>query len=267
MRNRLVNQFSDCAVNGDGHVQLPLLPDACWLRGKARGLLMTFAGAPKPVGRRGAGISRPSVKNAILAEGRRKAIVEAAVGVFYKKGYHVSRIIDVAKAAGVSHGTIYNYVRCKEDLLYLVCDEHFRGHEDIVSRAIAQAKTPEQTLDALLQANIEVINKYRRHFVVMLRELHHVSPAKRRAFFALAAEQRKYVQKVLLGVSKDTPLLIEDPVITANILVYLPKLIVSRGWDMRGVIDEEAINSAVFNFMRRGLGLSVQSGLRRQKVR
>jgi AcrR family transcriptional regulator len=212
----------------------------------------------------GPGISGPSVKNAILAEGRRRAIVKAAVDVFYEKGYHVSRILDVAKAAGVSHGTVYNYVSCKEDLLYLICEEHFRGHEEIVEQAVAQAKTPRQTLDALLRANIEVIARYRKHFVVMLRELHHVERVKRRAFFGLAAEQRKYIQKILREVSKDGRLIIENPLVTANILVYLPKLIISRGWDMRGEVDEETINEALFSFMQRGLGLRAKSPRRRK---
>ena len=105
---------------------------------------------------------------------RRKAIVQAAVEVFFEKGYHVSRIVDVAEAAGVSHGTIYNYVSCKEDLLYLVCEEHFRGYEEIVGGAIAKARSPREKLEALLRATIEVVFKYRKNFVVMLRELHHV---------------------------------------------------------------------------------------------
>jgi AcrR family transcriptional regulator len=212
----------------------------------------------------GPGISGPTVKNAILAEGRRRAIVKAAVDVFYEKGYHVSRILDVAQAAGVSHGTVYNYVSCKEDLLYLICEEHFRGHEEIVERAVGQAKTPRQTLDALLRANIEVIAKDRKHFVVMLRELHHVERVKRRAFFELAAEQRKYIQKILREVSKDGRLIIENPLVTANILVYLPKLIISRGWDMRREVDQETINEALFSFMQRGLGLRAKSPRRRK---
>lgn len=225
---------------------------------------MTLAGNLKSKRAYGPGVSEPSVKNAILAEARRAAIVKAAVDVFYKKGYHVSRVLDVAQAAGVSHGTIYNYVSCKEDLLYLICEEHFRGHEEIVERAVAKAKTTPQTLDALLRANIEAVAKYRKHFVVMLRELHHVEPAKRRAFFDLAAEQRKYIQKTLREMSKDTRLAIENPVVTANILVYLPKLIISRGWDMRSEVDEDTINETLFNFMQRGLGLRGKPSRRRK---
>ena len=47
----------------------------------------------------------------------------------------------------------------------------------------------------------------------------------------------------------------EHPLITANILVYLPKLIVSRGWDMKNEVDDQTISDALVAFMQRGLGL------------
>jgi AcrR family transcriptional regulator len=233
----------------------------CALQGRSE-LHMSLLGDLKTKGTFGPGVSDASVKNSILVKARRSAIVQAAVEVFFEKGYHVSRIVDVADAAGVSHGTIYNYVSCKEDLLYLVCEEHFRGYEEIVGAAVATAKSPREKLDALLRATIEVVLKYRKHFVVMLRELHHVESSKRRAFFALAAEQRKYIQKVLCDVSKESPLLMENPLITANILVYLPKLIVSRGWDLKNEVDDRTMTDALVAFMRRGLGLRKESARR-----
>ncbi len=198
------------------------------------------------------------VKNAFLVQARREALVSAAVNMFCDKGYHLTRIIDVANAAGVSHGTIYNYVTCKEDLLYLICEDHFRGYEEIVAAALEKASSPRERLDALLRATIDVISKYRKHFVVMLRELHHVEPSKRRAFFNLAAEQRKFVQSILKDVAKHEPILIGDALVTANILVYLPKLIVSRGWDLKGKVDDETVAQTLFAFMQRGLGLRPQ---------
>lgn len=201
--------------------------------------------------------SGASVKNVVLVQARRGALVRAAVDLFCDKGYHLTRIIDVANAASVSHGTIYNYVSCKEDLLYLVCEDHFRGYEEIVAAALEKATSPRQRLDALLRATIDVIFKYRKHFIVMLRELHHVESSKRRAFFSLAAEQRKFVQSVLKDVAKHEPILIDDPLVTANILVYLPKMVVSRGWDLKG-IDDETVAQMLLAFMRRGLGLKPQ---------
>jgi AcrR family transcriptional regulator len=206
-----------------------------------------------------------SVKSAVLVQARREALVRAAIDVFCEKGFHQSRVIDVANAAGVSHGTIYNYVSCKEDLLYLVCEEHFRGYEQIVGAALAKAETPRERLDALLRATIDVIFKYRKHFTVMLRELHHVDPIKRRAFFNLAAGQRKLIQAVLKDVAKREPILIDDPLVTANILVYLPKMVVSRGWDFKGKVDDEAVKQMLLAFMQRGLGLKPQRKQRRKR--
>lgn len=210
--------------------------------------------------------SGASVKNVVLVQARREALVRAAVDVFCDKGYHLSRIIDVANAAGVSHGTIYNYVSCKEDLLYLICEDHFRGYEQIVAAALEKATSPRERLDALLRATIDVIFKYRKHYIVMLRELHHVDSIKRRAFFSLAAKQRKLVQGILMDVAKRESILIDNPLVTANILVYLPKLVVSRGWDIKGKVDDEAVAQMLLAFMQRGLGLKPQQKRLRKRT-
>lgn len=44
-------------------------------------------------------------------------IIEAAIRVFSEKGYTAGRTSEIAKAAGVSEGTIFNYFKTKNDLL------------------------------------------------------------------------------------------------------------------------------------------------------
>jgi TetR/AcrR family fatty acid metabolism transcriptional regulator len=48
---------------------------------------------------------------------RRGQILAAAVKVFAKKGFHASRVGDVAEEAGVAYGLVYHYYKSKEDLL------------------------------------------------------------------------------------------------------------------------------------------------------
>jgi AcrR family transcriptional regulator len=52
-----------------------------------------------------------------LIEARRNQILDAASGVFAEKGYHRATTKEIASAAGVSEGTIYNYFDNKADLL------------------------------------------------------------------------------------------------------------------------------------------------------
>ena len=53
----------------------------------------------------------------IAQEEKRRQIVDAAVRVFARKGYHGCRVSDVAEEAGVAHGLIYHYFSSKEELL------------------------------------------------------------------------------------------------------------------------------------------------------
>ena len=46
-----------------------------------------------------------------------RRILEAAVSVFAKKGFHQSTISQIAREAGVADGTIYLYFKNKEDIL------------------------------------------------------------------------------------------------------------------------------------------------------
>ncbi len=48
---------------------------------------------------------------------RRMEILEAATAVFSEKGFHAATLDDVAAAAGVSKGSIYNHFDSKEDVI------------------------------------------------------------------------------------------------------------------------------------------------------
>jgi TetR/AcrR family transcriptional regulator, fatty acid metabolism regulator protein len=59
------------------------------------------------------------------AEDRRRQILDAAVRVFARKGYHASRVGDIAEEAGVAHGLLYHYFKSKDDVLEAVFHENW----------------------------------------------------------------------------------------------------------------------------------------------
>nr|WP_041123496.1 TetR/AcrR family transcriptional regulator [Jeotgalibacillus alimentarius] len=63
-----------------------------------------------------------SVKDERLIEMRRDQMIKGAVSLFKQKGFHRTTTREIAKASGFSIGTLYEYIRTKEDVLYLVCD-------------------------------------------------------------------------------------------------------------------------------------------------
>jgi AcrR family transcriptional regulator len=53
----------------------------------------------------------------------RTAIVKAAMQVFGQVGFHEAKIADIAAAAGVATGTLYNYFTSKEEIFQSILDD------------------------------------------------------------------------------------------------------------------------------------------------
>jgi AcrR family transcriptional regulator len=54
---------------------------------------------------------------------RRRELLDAAVRVFAREGFHSARVGDIAEEAGVAHGLLYHYFRSKEDVLETIFRE------------------------------------------------------------------------------------------------------------------------------------------------
>ncbi len=48
---------------------------------------------------------------------KRRVILEAAIRVFARQGYHATRVSDIADEAGVAYGLVYHYFRSKEAVM------------------------------------------------------------------------------------------------------------------------------------------------------
>ena len=51
---------------------------------------------------------------------KREVLLNAAVRVFARKGYHTCRVGDIAEEAGVAHGLLYHYFSSKEEVLQTI---------------------------------------------------------------------------------------------------------------------------------------------------
>ncbi|MHB8506901.1 MAG: TetR/AcrR family transcriptional regulator [Acidimicrobiales bacterium] len=67
----------------------------------------------------------PASKRALRSQGRKtmRKLLDAAMVVFARRGYHAARVDDIVKLARTSHGTFYLYFSNKEDLLRALVGE------------------------------------------------------------------------------------------------------------------------------------------------
>lgn len=111
-----------------------------------------------------------SVKDEGLIEKRRNQMIRGSVKLFKEKGFHRTTTREIAKEAGFSIGTLYEYIRTKEDVLFLVCDSI---HDEVNNRLSPLSKNA-GTLDGLESAihqYFNIIDEMSDDILVMYQEL------------------------------------------------------------------------------------------------
>jgi TetR/AcrR family transcriptional regulator, cholesterol catabolism regulator len=99
------------------------------------------------------------VKDADLVERRRRQIADAAVQLFIEKGFHKTTTREIARAAEISIGSLYEYFTCKEDILYLVCEFIHSEMEQGVASAMAKTSGGRDALAKVIREYFMVCHR------------------------------------------------------------------------------------------------------------
>ena len=89
---------------------------------------------------------------------KRELILDAAIKVFARAGYHGSRVSDIAQEAGIAYGLVYHYFKNKEEILDTIFSEQWSGFLEALE-AIADGSTASE--DKLLSVAALILNAYR----------------------------------------------------------------------------------------------------------
>ena len=188
----------------------------------------------------------------------RDNLLEAGRRVFEQRGYANTRMSDIAKAAGVSHGTVYTWFDDKESLLRALVD-------DIVTEVFAalaigdDVPEPEQRM---LEANRRYLAAYRRHGR-MLEVVEEAAATDARYRDALAGVRRDHVGRVTRDIARlQRDGIAEpdvDPAVAAGALCAMVEGF-GRHWYGRGeqavsTHDDETAVETLTRLWARGLGI------------
>ena len=99
----------------------------------------------------------------------RELILRTARGLFSENGYDDTRTRDIAQAAGIANGTLFNYFKTKEDIVACLAAEALSSLD-----AIESAGTLEEDLFALIASGLRKLKPLRKHLPALLET--HLSP-------------------------------------------------------------------------------------------
>jgi len=98
----------------------------------------------------------------------RERILDSALDVFSRKGYHDSKLDEIVQDSGTSKGSIYFHFPNKERLFLALVDQFADLLEKRVTEAIAPMPPGMERVRVALETTLETFGKYRRPAKILL---------------------------------------------------------------------------------------------------
>jgi TetR/AcrR family transcriptional regulator, fatty acid metabolism regulator protein len=80
---------------------------------------------------------------------KRRLILDAAVRVFARQGFHQCRVSDIADEAGVAYGLVYHYFRSKDEVLDTLFLERWNVMLAVIRELDGEDMSPREKLSAI----------------------------------------------------------------------------------------------------------------------
>jgi TetR/AcrR family transcriptional regulator, cholesterol catabolism regulator len=194
-----------------------------------------------------------NIKNKDLVSKRRKQIIAAASKLFFEKGFDQTTMREISHVSGLTMGSLYDYVRSKDDILVLV-------YKDVIERFRLGLGGNEQTdlnvnpesLGIILHRSMKQMYKLSKAVQLLYRE----SWSRRKNVHLQMREiDRTHVEnftKLLLNGQQKGFFQVKNPSVTADLILLLIALPAIREWSLSHIDQEEVIDT-VSDFILRGL--------------
>ncbi|MGM8214978.1 TetR/AcrR family transcriptional regulator [Bacillaceae bacterium W0354] len=167
-----------------------------------------------------------SIKDEKLIQKRRAQLQKGAVKLFKEKGFHKATTREIAKAAGFSIGTLYEYIRKKEDVLFLVCDAIYNEVKSRMEAVIDPNVTSEESLWQAVKSYFQIMDDMQDELLILYQELKILPKDAKEYVFEKEKEMVHIIEKVIYN---------NYPHITENELAIISNNVVIQGqmWAFR----------------------------------
>jgi TetR/AcrR family fatty acid metabolism transcriptional regulator len=93
--------------------------------------------------------ARPPIGRGKSAPDKRRLILDAAVRVFARQGFHACRVSDIADEAGVAYGLVYHYFDSKDEILDTLFLERWKVMLELIREVDAEQLPVREKLGAI----------------------------------------------------------------------------------------------------------------------
>jgi AcrR family transcriptional regulator len=114
------------------------------------------------------------VKSRKTAPAKEQEIIAAAASLFKEKGYRATTLEDIAAAVGMLKGSLYYYIRSKEELLYLVVRDPIRQAYNKLEEIVNSDAPVTAKITQAIANHVAIFHQHYPHIAVYLHDFHNV---------------------------------------------------------------------------------------------
>ncbi len=120
-----------------------------------------------------------SVKDVDLIKKRRNQIIKSALTLFKQKGFQKTTTREIARESGFSIGTLYEYIRAKEDVLFLVYEAINDHVHQRLTTVINQEIPSIETLINIIDSYYRLMDEMQDEVTILYQEVKSLEKNKR----------------------------------------------------------------------------------------
>jgi AcrR family transcriptional regulator len=144
---------------------------------------------------------RTEEANQRIRDERKEQVLQAAAGVFARRGLADTKIVDIAAAAGISHGLAYRYFHTKEEVFAELVERSLNGVTRIAETILEQPGTPWDKLLWITEQTLSGMRRRPEYTLVVLHALtNEAVPAEVRQ---LAMRQSEVMTRVIMRLIRE----------------------------------------------------------------
>ena len=156
------------------------------------------------------GQRRPEAATTVTGRATKLRIRDAASELFFERGYQATTMREIATAAGVRAGSLYNHYDNKEDLLLSIASETMEEMIDGGRAAVAEHDDATAKLYAFLGFHIAYTGERKFQARVADDFLHILSPQARRSVVRLRDDYEAILRAILTQGARQSGWLVDD---------------------------------------------------------
>jgi AcrR family transcriptional regulator len=99
---------------------------------------------------------------------KKERVLTAATDLFAGRGFHRTEMDEIARRAGISKGSLYNYFKSKDDLFLYICNRGIHGFRESVWRTIPSDWDIYRQVEELFRREVPLILEHPQNFQIYL---------------------------------------------------------------------------------------------------